>query len=71
MVQNNRFEWGVVRHYMTDPTILRGLVTTLELTALSMVIGIVLGVLLAMMRLSPNPLVAGSPSWCRSSSGST
>ena len=60
LVQNHRFEWGVVRHYMTDPTILRGLVTTLELTALSMVIGITLGVVLAVMRLSPNPLVAGS-----------
>jgi polar amino acid transport system permease protein len=59
MVQNKRFEWGVVRHYMTDPTILRGLVTTLELTALSMVIGIALGVVLAVMRLSPNSLVAG------------
>ncbi len=60
LVQNKRFEWGVVRHYMTDPTILRGLVTTLELTALSMVIGIALGVVLALMRLSPNPLVSGS-----------
>jgi polar amino acid transport system permease protein len=59
MVQNKRFEWGVVRQYMTEPTILRGLVTTLELTAISMAIGIVLGVLLAVMRLSPNPLVAG------------
>jgi polar amino acid transport system permease protein len=60
LVQNPRFEWGVVRHYMTDPTILRGLLTTLELTALSMAIGIALGVLLAVMRLSPNPLVSGS-----------
>ncbi|HET9114657.1 MAG TPA: amino acid ABC transporter permease [Gaiellaceae bacterium] len=58
-MQNKRFEWSVIRQYMTDPTILRGLVTTLELTALSMVIGIVLGVLLAVMRLSPNALVSG------------
>ena len=35
---------------------------TLELTATSMAIGIVLGVLAAVMRLSPNPLVAGA-SW--------
>jgi polar amino acid transport system permease protein len=33
---------------------------TLELTAVSMVMGIVLGVLLAVMRLSPNPLVVGA-----------
>ena len=35
---------------------------TLELTVLAMVIGIVLGVLLALMRLSPNPLLSGA-SW--------
>ena len=35
---------------------------TLELTVLAMAIGIVLGVVLAVMRLSPNPLVSGA-SW--------
>jgi polar amino acid transport system permease protein len=59
MATNKNFEWSVVRHYLTYGPILRGLVTTLELTALSMAIGIVLGVVLAVMRLSPNPLVAG------------
>ncbi len=62
MVKNGNFEWGVVRQYMTDPRILRGLVKTLELTAAAMVIGIVLGVMLAVMRLSANPVVAG-PAW--------
>ncbi len=33
---------------------------TIELTVLSMVIGIVLGVLAAVMRLSPNPLISGA-----------
>jgi polar amino acid transport system permease protein len=33
---------------------------TLELTAIAMVVGIVLGVGLAVMRLSPNPLVSGA-----------
>jgi polar amino acid transport system permease protein len=56
---NKRFEWSVVGHYMTEHTIVHGLITTLELTAASMAIGIVLGVALAVMRLSPNPLVAG------------
>jgi polar amino acid transport system permease protein len=59
MVQNKRFEWSIIHHYLTHDTIMRGLVTTLELTAISMAIGIALGVLLAIMRLSPNPLVAG------------
>ena len=38
---------------------MRGVVKTIWLTVLSMVIGILLGVVLAVMRLSPNPLVSG------------
>jgi polar amino acid transport system permease protein len=59
---NPRFEWGIIRHYLLSSRVLHGLVTTLELTALSMAIGIALGTLLAVMRLSPNPLVSGA-SW--------
>jgi polar amino acid transport system permease protein len=62
MATNHRFEWGVVRHYFFSDQVLRGLVVTLELTALSMAIGIAIGVVLAIMRLSPNPLVS-SASW--------
>jgi polar amino acid transport system permease protein len=62
MVKNPNYEWGIVRQYLTDPRILRGLVKTLELTAAAMAIGIVLGVVLAVMRLSPNPMLAG-PAW--------
>jgi len=57
---NHRFQWGIVRHYFFSSRVLHGLVVTLELTVLSMAIGIVLGVLLAVMRLSPNPLVSGA-----------
>jgi polar amino acid transport system permease protein len=60
MASNSRFGWSVVGHYFTSSRILNGLVVTLELTATSMAIGIVLGVLLAVMRLSPNPLVSGT-----------
>jgi polar amino acid transport system permease protein len=59
---NPRFEWDVVGEYLFDERILEGLRVTLELTVIAMAIGIVLGVLLAVMRLSPNPLVSGS-SW--------
>jgi polar amino acid transport system permease protein len=59
MATNPRFQWGVVRHYMTWPSVLRGIEATIELTILSMLIGIVLGVVLAVMRLSPNPIVSG------------
>ncbi len=59
---NSRFEWSVVGHYLFDERVLEGLRVTIELTVIAMAIGIVLGVVLAIMRLSPNPLVAGG-SW--------
>jgi polar amino acid transport system permease protein len=63
VVNNPRFQWGVVGDFLFDPRIIRGARVTLELTFLSMLIGIVLGVLLAVMRLSPNPLVGGLSSF--------
>ena len=62
MATNKRFQWSVIRHYFTSSQILHGLVLTLELTAISMAICIALGIVLAVMRLSPNPLVSGA-SW--------
>jgi polar amino acid transport system permease protein len=59
---NPRFEWSVVGQYIFDARILEGLRITIELTVIAMAIGIVLGVLLAVMRLSHNPLVSGA-SW--------
>jgi polar amino acid transport system permease protein len=59
---NPRFEWEVVGEYLFDKRILEGLRITVELTVIAMAIGIVLGVLLAVMRLSLNPLVSGA-SW--------
>jgi polar amino acid transport system permease protein len=59
---NPRFEWSVVGNYLFDARILEGLRVTIELTVIAMAIGIVLGVLLAVMRLSHNPLVSGA-SW--------
>src|SRR5690349_20784675 len=59
---NARFGWGTVGDYLFTHRILAGLVKTLELTVIAMVVGILLGVVLAVMRLSPNPLVSGA-SW--------
>jgi polar amino acid transport system permease protein len=56
---NRRFQWSVVRSYLTTHTILSGLITTLELTGICMAVGIVLGTLVAVGRLSTNPLVSG------------
>ena len=62
MASNPNFGWGHVGHYLFDSTIVHGVLVTIELTIAAQAIGIVLGVVLAVMRLSPNPLVAGG-SW--------
>jgi polar amino acid transport system permease protein len=58
-VADRRFQWGIVFHYAFNHQILIGLMVTLELTAISMVFGIVLGVLLAIMLRSDMLLVRG------------
>lgn len=50
--------WDVVRLFLFNQLIVQGIVLTLELTVAAMVIGIGLGVVLAMMRLSPNPVMS-------------
>jgi len=52
----------VVGDFFFSNQVLHGLVLTIELTVISMVVGIVLGTILAVMRLSPNPMVTGG-SW--------
>jgi polar amino acid transport system permease protein len=54
---NPNFGWPVVGQYLFSPVVLRGLQNTLILTVLAMAIGIVGGLLLAVMRLSPNTLL--------------
>jgi polar amino acid transport system permease protein len=60
IVTNDRFEWSVVGDFLFDSRIIDGLVLTLELTVCAMAAGILIGVLLAVMRLSANPLVSGA-----------
>ena len=62
LVTNRRFGWDTVGAWLFSRTVLTGLATTLELTAAAMAIGLVLGIALALMRLSDNP-VARSVSW--------
>ncbi|MET7455893.1 amino acid ABC transporter permease [Streptomyces sp. NPDC005574] len=62
LITNRRFGWDTVGAWLFSRTVLRGLLTTLELTAAAMAIGLVLGIALALMRLSDNP-VARSVSW--------
>ncbi|GAB3707550.1 amino acid ABC transporter permease [Mariniluteicoccus flavus] len=56
LMTNKNMRWDTVLSYLFHPEILQGLLVTLELTALAMVIGLVLGVIVAIMRLSANPL---------------
>jgi polar amino acid transport system permease protein len=58
-INDANFHWDVFRQFFFDPRIMRGVVKTIWLTAVAMVIGIALGVVLAVMRLSPNRLVSG------------
>jgi polar amino acid transport system permease protein len=50
--------WEFVSRYLFGKLILEGAVLTLELTVTAMAIGIALGVVLAVMRLSPNPVMS-------------
>jgi polar amino acid transport system permease protein len=45
--------------YLFERSIMRGLLVTIEVTAVAMLVGVVLGTLLAVMRLSENPLLRG------------
>jgi polar amino acid transport system permease protein len=58
IVTNEAFEWPVVGEYMLNEQVLSGLARTLELTIAAMVIGLLLGTVLALMRLSRNPLLS-------------
>lgn len=50
--------WNAIPEYLFNPAILRGVLVTIELTILAMVIGTTIGVLLAVMRMSANPVLS-------------
>jgi polar amino acid transport system permease protein len=56
---NRNFRWGVVLEYFTASSIFSGVGITLMLTAVSMALGTVLGLVLAVMRMSPQTPIAG------------
>ncbi|WP_152046379.1 amino acid ABC transporter permease [Aureimonas psammosilenae] len=56
LIGNENLQWGVVGRYLFDAEIIAGLGRTLLLTALAMVIGLAIGIVLAVMRLSANPV---------------
>lgn len=56
-VNNENYGWDVCRQYLFDTRIATAALHTLALTVLSMLIGVILGAILAIMRMSPNPVL--------------
>ncbi|WP_405774863.1 amino acid ABC transporter permease [Streptomyces sp. NBC_00859] len=62
LVSNPFYQWDRFSYWVFRPVVLDGLVITLEVAALSAVVGLIGGVVLALCRLSPNPVLR-SVSW--------
>lgn len=60
VLTNPNWQWSFQLENAFAPPVVRGVVTTLWLTIAAMVVGVLLGVVLAVMRLSPNPVLAGA-----------
>ena len=58
VANNPNVEWTVIGQYLFSGLVLRGTVVTLELTVIAMAIGMVGGTLIAVMRLSDNPILS-------------
>lgn len=66
LTTNERFRWHIVGEYFFSTSVLEGLAATLWLTVVSMILAVTLGVILALMRLSSNPVLrsgAGAYVW--------
>jgi polar amino acid transport system permease protein len=60
VMTNENFQWPLVGKYLFSPEIVRGVFLTVQLTISCMCIGIALGVVVALMRLSENKLLSYS-----------
>lgn len=59
---NKAYGWSTYAEYLFNDRILLGVWNTLQLTVYAMVLGVGLGIVLSVMRLSPNP-VFGAVAW--------
>lgn len=57
--RNENIDHAVISQYIVNERILHGAVLTVVLTAISMILSTILGVVLALMRLSDNPVLSG------------
>lgn len=58
MAMNPRWGWPIVQEYLFDSAVITGVRNTVTLTVVSMIASMVVGVGIAVMRLSPNPLIS-------------
>ncbi|MDO5512766.1 amino acid ABC transporter permease [Corynebacterium sp.] len=58
-LRNEAYGWDTYRAYLFDTRVATAALHTLALTVLAMLIGVVLGATLAVMRMSPNPVLRG------------
>ncbi|MSX90406.1 MAG: ABC transporter permease subunit [Actinobacteria bacterium] len=58
LITNPRFRWGIVGDYIISAPILGGLRLTFMLTVVAQLLGIFIGIILAIMRLSSNRVLA-------------
>ena len=62
IASNANIDQHTVRQYLFNRLILRGVLETIELTVVCQAVGILIGILLAVMRQSKNPVLSGT-SW--------
>ncbi|QKV73853.1 amino acid ABC transporter permease [Amycolatopsis sp. Hca4] len=58
LAKNPNVHWDIVGQYLFDGLVFRGLATTLWLTAAAMALGLALGTVIAVLRLSHNPVLS-------------
>ena len=63
LARNPNLEWDVVGDYLFEDFVIRGVGITVMLTVVAMVIGTLGGIVVAVMRLSSNPVLRAL-SWC-------
>ncbi|MEU5366885.1 amino acid ABC transporter permease [Streptomyces sp. NPDC005925] len=62
LARNDNVHWDVVREYLFADLVFDGMATTLWLTVAAMTLGLALGTVVAVMRLSANPVLYGMSS---------
>jgi len=58
LVTNEAFQWQFMIDNMFNPPVLEGVRTTLLMTVFAMVLGVALGIVVSIMRLSKNPIIS-------------